>query len=73
MPNHCDNDLYIKGSKKNLNKFKEYIKTDKAKADAPDCEYYFDFSKFIPYPKEYKDADDSSNKLREEAGNIYLV
>lgn len=48
MPNHCENELKIEGSLKDLKEFMEFAKST-AKV--------IDENQFIPYPKKYADLD----------------
>lgn len=49
MPNHVENDFFVKGIKTDLIKFKKF---------AQDKDSLLSANKFIPYPKKYKDLDD---------------
>lgn len=53
MPNHCESDLYVHGPK-------AIVEAVMAKHFLPDGELNCD--SVIPYPKEYKDADEISAK-----------
>lgn len=60
MPNWCGNSLTVTGEKKQLTKFKEF-----AKGDDYGTETILDFNKFIPYPKKYKEKDETNTKYEE--------
>ena len=55
MPNHCSNDLFITGPASELKRFKEHAQGD---------EIILDVEKFIPHPKNYRDADEAAEKDR---------
>lgn len=48
MPNHCENDLYIRGRASEVANMLEAIKSE---------ETQFDFATLIPYPKQFEDMD----------------
>jgi len=52
MPNWCENELYVEGSKEELEKFVEQAKGEKV----------LDFNKFIPYPQKFAEADKKARK-----------
>lgn len=56
-PNWCENELTIKGKKKDLDKFKSKLK-DK-----------LDFNDFIPYPENFRMLDEKARKHEEKTGN----
>lgn len=68
MPNYCSNDIAITGPKEDIDALEALLKTE---------EVAFDFNLFIPYPKQFKDADDEARKvhaeLAKEAGDPYRV
>lgn len=49
MPNWAENQITVTGSQKQISKFNSFVDEE------------FDFEKIIPYPEEYKKADDESN------------
>jgi len=55
MPNWCENDLRITGSKKELKRFKAFAKGTE-EDELLSCE------KFIPYPDKFKKQDELANK-----------
>lgn len=58
MPNHCESDLFVHGPKAVVD---EVIKKHFTKDGELNCD------SVIPYPKEYKDADDISHAWDERA------
>ena len=50
MPNHCENDLRITGTKKDVERFLAFAKTDKNE---------FDYNQFLPYPKKFAALDEA--------------
>jgi hypothetical protein len=61
MPNHCENDLYIHGSKEDIDALLELMGTNKTPPE-------FDFNVVIPYPEKFKALDDELRALRDEVG-----
>jgi hypothetical protein len=61
MPNHVENDLYIRGPKKDIEAFFEAVrgKTDQYGTTEIDAD------KLIPYPKRFADADKAARDFRE--------
>ena len=57
MPNWCENELYIKGSKDELKKFVEHAKGEKK---------IIDFNKFIQYPKRFAKMDEKAMEWDEK-------
>lgn len=51
MPNHCESDLKVNGSKKDIEAFFAAVKSDDKLIDA---------NKILPYPKVYADADENA-------------
>ena len=60
MPNWCENDLVIQGKEEELQKFKQYVSSERSQ---------FDFNKMIPYPEEYAVADEAARIWEENRGN----
>lgn len=58
MPNWCESDLYIKGDKGEIIRFKEF---------ARDGSNLLSCDKFIPYPQPYKEMDAQKRKMDELA------
>jgi len=74
MPNHCDNDLRIKGKSADIQKFFEFalnkkkdkdVKAVEDKIGIRDRRYgEIDVNAFIPYPKKYADVDAQAEEAR---------
>lgn len=62
MPNWCENELYVKGTKKLVAEFQNKAKGEKI----------LDFNKFIPYPTKYAEADKRFREWREQNPNKSL-
>ncbi len=62
MPNHVDNDLFIKGTKDELSKFKETM----AGLDHQGKQVLLSEEKLIPYPQKYRELDEISAKYGKE-------
>lgn len=61
MPNHCDNDLRINGSKEDIAAFFKAVGTkDK------DGLIVIDANKIIPYPQKYTDLDNAAREWEEK-------
>jgi len=58
MPNWCNNELKILGTKKEIEKFLKFSKGDNG---------ILDFNKFIPYPKDFKELDKKKKEWDEKA------
>jgi len=54
MPNHCECDLEIQGSRTELKRFMSFARSRYKKGEETAV---LDADKFIPYPKKYKDLD----------------
>lgn len=61
MPNHCENDLYVRGKRADLNKFREFCKGEGT---------VFDFNKFIPYPEEFTKKDKEAQLIQDAFHNM---
>lgn len=61
MPNHCENDLVIKGSKEALEKV-----VNECFTPTEDGTMCLNFDKIIPYPAKFGTADEKADKLRKE-------
>ena len=59
MPNWCENELYIKGKKSEVEAFIEAVRGGR------DDQTDFDFAKIIPYPEEYDLADKARREWEE--------
>ena len=57
MPNWCECDLTVEGPVEEVKKFMEFARTG---------DNVLDHNKFVPYPKEFADADAAAAKWREE-------
>lgn len=68
MPNWCNNDIAINGTKEDIDALEALLQTG---------ENSFDFNLFAPYPKEFKDADNEAKRvydeLVKEAGDPYRI
>lgn len=53
MPNHCENDLYVRGDEKRVAEFLTFIGADREDPK-------FDFDKVIPYPEKFKQMDEEA-------------
>lgn len=53
MPNHCENDLYVRGAPERVAEFLAFVGADK---DEP----AFDCDKVIPYPEKFKQMDEEA-------------
>ncbi len=62
MPNHVDNDFWVKGKLVTLNEFAGFA----LDTDQSETALVLSANKFIPYPKVYKDLDDEVRRLREK-------
>ena len=62
MPNHCENDLIVSGS---IAEVKRFVKFAKGKNGADGK--ILEMENFIPYPAEYKKADEAARKAQEKA------
>lgn len=69
MPNWCDNELYIKGPKAQVEDFLERVSTHDDE-ESKDEGSSFDFNKIVPYPEEYRLMDDAASKWEEEHRDI---
>lgn len=54
MPNHCENDLYINGPKKAVDRLLKLVGADNAEAPAFDC------NAVISYPEKFKQMDEEA-------------
>lgn len=52
-PNWCDNDLEVKGDRKELYRFKAYARTENKLLDE---------DKFIPYPEKFRKLDEAARE-----------
>lgn len=59
-PNWCENDLIVKGDNEVLQKFKQYVASERSA---------FDFNKIIPYPEQYSVADEAARIWEENKAN----
>lgn len=81
MPNHCSNDLRVKGKPEEIKKFFEFARKDLDKVDAlksaveivadklgiEEKPYgHMEAGNFIPYPKKFSDADKAAEIARKE-------
>lgn len=57
MPNHCENDLRVNGSKQDIENFFATLKGDD--------DLILDANKIIPYPKHFQEADQKASAWRE--------
>ena len=64
MPNWCENELYIKGKKSEVEAF---IETVRGGREDPTV---FDFAKIVPYPEEYDLADKARREWEETYKNV---
>jgi|WetSurSiteA1Bulk_404760.scaffolds.fasta_scaffold00108_11 hypothetical protein len=62
MPNWCENDLYVKGGKEDIEAFIDFCKGK----DDEGVEVNFDFNQFIPYPDTFKLQDGERDKWIKE-------
>lgn len=56
MPNWCENDLYISGSKEDVARVLAHVGMNHAEPE-------FDFNTVIPYPQEYRERDESAARF----------
>lgn len=59
MPNHVDHDMVVSGPAADLEKFEGGLK---------DANKILDANRFIPYPKEFADADAEHTRVEKEQG-----
>jgi hypothetical protein len=85
MPNWCEGELTVKGSKAELAKFRDAVTSDqpiKSEPEEvldritlkPDIDIsYLDANKIIPYPKEYADADKAEHEAARQEQRPFSV
>jgi hypothetical protein len=56
MPNHCERDLAIEGTKAEVERFLEFAKGENGE---------FDFNRFLPYPEPYSRLDAEARRWHE--------
>lgn len=67
MPNHCENDLYIVGKKKDIVQLLARIGSTK---DERGGERAIDYHKIIPYPDKFLKMDEAAERWKEEFGEF---
>lgn len=66
MPNHVENDLVIRGPKKDVAAFLEAVRGEREDHNGKTVVIPLDHNKVIPYPQHYADADAKAEVARKK-------